>query len=265
MPIFGKFTYNGISSESFGNLILCTFDSQTERKTQAKETYKGETNPWRDIPAYYADKYAVPLTAALTLAKANGAPFSGEEARKIRSWLISPTGYRLLEIDDGNGSYEDIEFFTKFTASRERVYTGNTDALSFDLECNAPYGHTKERKAAFSPNSTITIRNDSDDTERDCYPVIHITPAATGTVKIVNEAFPGEVMQLKVLSKNNVVVDNQRKTISDDLDRFDFANDFNSNLNFTWIRLAHGTNKITVTGDCSGYFTYRFIRMVGIE
>jgi len=260
MAIFGSFIYNGISSASFGNIVLCKFSSIEDRFTQQKEALKGELNPWRDITNYYADKYSTPLTASVEIVKCNGAPFSGEEARKIRSWLLSPMGYRLLEIDDGTGLYDDIEFFAKFTVSKEKVFTGDINALCFEFECNAPYGTTKDRIYKFDGGDTILINNTSDDNERDYYPVIVITPKATGVIKIENDAYPGEVMELSVLNGNMLTINNKNLTIVDLIDDFNFSDDFN----LTWIRLKHGINNITATGDCTGYFKCNYIRMVGV-
>lgn len=261
MAIYDNFTYNGIPVDSFGNLVMCTFDNETERQTQIKEIIQGETSPYRDIPNYYSDKYSSPLSSSVSIIHCDGKPFSPQEARKIRSWLLSPMSYRELQIQ--SDEYNSIIFYAKFTESKEMRYTGNIDSLVFNLQCNASYGLTPNINYDFSSTdkTNIVIDNTSDDYERCVYPTIKLTPSSTGIISIYNELYPDEVMELNVLAGNTITIDCQNCIISDLIGDFNFDDDF---LQMGWLKLNYGKNNIIITGDCFGTISCQYIRMVGV-
>ena len=267
MSVFGKkFTFNGTSSDKY-NLVMCAIDSvDITRETALNLTLnKGELNPYRDTPNLYSSQYADVLKFDMTILKCDTSLISPAEEREIIDWLTSPLSYSLLTIDDddtSNGYHEDVEYFVKAINISEIVPQGDVTGLTVSFECNAPYGFSPLQTTAFSSTSstTISIENISDELYKDYYPTIFLKAGATGTVTFKNNKYPDQIMEVKVNNAQQLTIDCQNGDIDDNTGLFDYE----TGTNLVWLRLAHGINQITITGNCTGEFRCRYIRKVSI-
>lgn len=268
MNVHGRnFTYDGKNSADYG-VILCTFETRNSLK-ETNITYKinrSDFTPYKSVSNIYSKSYEDVLTFDVGICKCNGAKFSPDERREIVAWMTSPNSPALFTITDFTTSdfsdnyHEDIEYFCNAVAYQEFVPTEAVRGLLFSMECNTSYGFSPEEKTPFSENSTIIIFNSSDELQQDYYPIIELTGTANGIVKIKNDQFPNDVMELSVMNNQTLLIDNQYGIITDESGKFDFSKD----TNLTWLRLAPGMNKIQISGNAKGFFRCRYIRKVGI-
>lgn len=266
MNIFGKsFTFNDISSETQG-LVLCSMDTISESRETALglELLKSELTPFRDTTNYYTSRYREVLTFDAGIIKTDGSPFTAAERRALINWLTGPAGFVPFTITDydDNDYHENLVYFVKCTGLREFVPGMRLHGLTFTFECNAPYAFSPEEVHTFDTTGTtsLTIDNTSDELSRDEYPMLYLHAKATGTIIIANNRFPNESMELKVKNGQDLTIDNRLGDIREQLGLFNYATD----TNLKWLRLAPGSNTLTITGAASGQIRCRWIRKAGI-
>lgn len=267
MNIFGKsFTYDGIPSSTY-NVMLCAFEppSPSRETALAQTILRGETNPYRAIPNYYASKYTDVLKFDAAIAKCDGTPFLPSERREIMAWLTGPQApVPFIIQEDDDGYHQGIEYFAKCVNYAEYWPSDSLCGLIFSFECDGPYGYSPEEMTDFEAISgtpaIIRINNTSDERRQDHYPIIELTAGATGMVTITNSVYPDEPLTLSVKNGQQLTIDNRLGLIEDNLDMFDYATD----TNLKWVRLAYGPNTLTIDGHARGCVKCRYIRKAGI-
>lgn len=268
MNVFGKsFTYDGISSETYG-LMLCTINSQQISKDSVMSwtINKGEINPHRHKPNYYNRKPSDVLKFDMTVIKRDGSNITAAERSEIIRWMTSPLSHVLLTIEDYEDDchyHQDILYYCIVTNYSESVPTGDVTGMTFSFECDSPYGYTSIETTLFASDAmtTITLHNTSDEMYMDYYPTICLKGTGTGEVTITNENYPDEVMILQVKNGQELLIDCNLGDISDlNVGSFDYETD----TNLVWLKLSYGENPITITGACEGEFRCQYIRKAGI-
>ena len=266
MNVYGKnFIFNGISSEKY-NLVLCSIDShEPNRETGLTQTLnKGELNPHRNTPNLYSVQYSDVLKFDITIIKRNNLPIENNERREIVAWLTSPIFYTSFKIEDCevNGYHENIEYFVKSTGCTDFMPSGYISGLTFNFECNAPYGFSEQESNTFVCNGStkISINNTSDELFQDYYPTIIVKGTSTGEVTFINNKYPENPMKINIKNGQTLIIDCQNGNINDNTNTFDYETD----TNLIWLRLVHGHNNITISGNCTGEIQCRYVRKVGI-
>lgn len=268
MSIYGKnFYFNGQSSSDF-NIALCDFESPSNtRETGLSLTInKGTTTPNRPYPNYYTSQYTDVFKFSISFMKCTNEPFTQQEYRQIVQWLYSAPSYALFYIEDYDDSdyHKNVEYFAKCTGLTEFGVTGTVYGFTASMECNAPYGFSKELSAEFSAssgnNAIITIDNTSDEISYDYYPIIEVECSETGKVQFINANYTDEIFTVQMNKNQKLVIDNQLGTVEDSLELFDYSTD----TNLKWLHLAPGSNQITVIGNATGAIKCRYPRKVGI-
>lgn len=266
MNVYGKsFSYAGKRSTDY-EVILCSFEiPDTMHDTAINLTVnKSELSPNRNVVNYYNRKYTDVLKFSIGICKCQGEKFLEAERREIVGWLTSLKGYHLFHVQDFTDSnyHQDIDYFATCVGYKEFIPNSDINGLSFDFECNAPYGFTPEEITNFdiAATGTLTINNTSDEWNEDYYPVMEIEGKATETITITNAAYPKTVIELKIKNGQRLLIDNQNGDITDNVGIFDYSTD----TNLKWLRLKHGENVITIDGNVKGCIKCRYIRKVGI-
>lgn len=267
MSVFGKsFNFNNQSSTDY-SIILVSFEAPgaTRENGLNKTILKGEITPYRPVPNYYTDKYSDVLKFSISVVKADREPFTQDEYRKLVSWMTNVSGYAPFFIEDNDSDYHtDIDYFVRCVGCTDFVATGDVSGMTIQMECNAPYGFSKEQHTAFTAdsdhNAVITINNTSDDLNDDYYPIIEVMGTASGKLQFINANYDDEIFTLQIKNGQKLIIDNQMGTIEDSLDLFDFETDTNLN----WLHLKPGNNQITIIGNASGTIKCRYCRKVGI-
>ena len=267
MDVFGKYyTFNGISSSKY-NVMLCSFESSyLDRETGLNyETNRTDITVNKPTVQVYNKKYSDVLQFDITLIRNNQEEFSAAERREIVSWMTSPDSPTLFTItdceDDGVKYHENIEYFCVCVGCSEKFVNGVV-GLVFSMECNAPYGFSPIETTNFisTTSTTVTINNTSDELNQYYYPIITVRATGNGTVKFTNNQFPDESMEIQMVTGQSLTIDNMLGNIVDESDLFDYSTD----TNLVWLKLKHGENKITITGNATGSIKCRYVRKVGI-
>lgn len=266
MNVYGRtFTYNGTNSSAY-DVVLCSFerpDNITE--TAIKYTInKSEITPNKHIVNMYNRKYDDVLKFEIGICKPDGKPFERVLRQEIVGWITSPNIPALLHVDDFDEDdyHLNIDYFCLCTGYKEFNISGKINGLIFEMECNAPFGFSTEEITKFDINGSgdVFITNTSDEWEHVYYPVLELVGKSTGLVTIVNNLFPDDIMELKIKNGQSLFVNNQNGDIYDNIGLFDYEND----TNLKWLRLKHGENVISITGDVKGCIKCRYIRKVAI-
>jgi phage-related protein len=259
-----SFTYNGLNSLYDFGLILAGTDSESQGISYTAT--KSELSTYRPRTTLHNKRFADVMQFDLCVMKCDGRELTQTQARKIVSWITSPSGYLPLTVQDFKDTdyHHGIVYFatcTGYTPLRPR-HPSEIVGYTFHFECNAPYGYSEKRIVEIDTDisDTYEIQVSSDIMGEPIYPKIHITPSESGILTFSNSAFPGEIFTLNVISGNFVQIDGETGIISD----FAAVIDYDNDTNLAWLKLADGLNTITITGSCTGEISYREPRQVNI-
>lgn len=255
-------TYNGRQlPEKF---VLCSFDTlDVMKETYIKQSInRSEITPYRSRVNLYNSIYQEPLQFTMDIIKCNGTEFTNDEYSDMIQWLTASSIYIPLQVTDFEGVtyHKNMEYMAKSTGFDEFIIGNKIIGLRFYFECDAPYGYSLKQEITFTGGESIIINNQTDELSSDIYPVIKIDCFATEEVQIVNQVYSDQILKLKVLEAQSLIIDNESGLIEDNLSMFDFSTD----TNLVWIKLAPGINTIDVTGNVNGVIQYRYIRKRGI-
>lgn len=244
--------------------IICSFEAYgTTRETGIHLTVnRSEITPFRHKVHLYSTKYDDVLRFSMSIVKENGEKISNYEYIELVKWLTSPTTYCPMTVIDFEDSYyhDNVIYYAICNGYNEFV-TDDVCGLTFDFECNAPYGFSPAQIYKFSGGTPITINNLTEEFSTDIYPVVTIDCKSTETITIRNDQYPDEVMSLDVLKGQTLTIDNESGMFTDGSKIFTFNE---LNFNFTWLHLAPGINTITVSGNVTGSIEFQCVRKRGI-
>ena len=263
MDLFAKsFSFAGTTLAD--KYYICTFEtpSKTLESAIKRTVNKTKIIPYRSSTSLYGVQYQDVMKFNISLTKPDKSIFSPSEVDSLVDWLLGPTTYQNLTIldFDGENYHENIIYHAICTGyDTFRVGTGINGRI-FSWECDAPYGYSPTTSTPFTANDIVSINNTSDETQIDYYPIITLSCNATEQVIIYNSVYPEEKMILKVLQGQKLTIDNAAGTIIDNMNMFRFEDDFN----LTWIHLAPGDNKLSITGNVTGSIECAYIRKRGV-
>lgn len=242
--------------------VICSFESSdTTRETGIKLiTNKSKLTPFRNKVHLYSMQYEDVLKFSMSIIKCSGEKISDYEYLELIKWLTSPINYcPLTVIDYSNNYYHDNVIYYAVCTGYNEFVVDDIYGLTFNFECNAPYGFSPVQTYNFTGGTPVKVNNLSEELHKDIYPVITLNCKSTETVKIKNDQYPDEVMELKVLKGQTLTIDHESGTIRDGINMFDFED-----FNLTWLHLAPGINTITVSGNVTGSIEFQCVRKRGI-
>lgn len=281
MGQYGKsFQYNGKSSSEF-NLVIAGFRVIDIPLNLKRSTMTSSMNRYRHRVNMYGINYDSVLGFTLQLIKnpcnsemnqvmdQKELMFTRSDIREIAAWLTSPISPRLFHMTDYDDNIENDEYdyfgvFTDVEAADNGFY-----CLECTFECTTPYALSGEQTAVIDSGSGV-VTNESDEYEDYVYPQIIINPTSTAlspyNITLTNVSDDNRSVTLKNMKRGDTVtMDCEKMTIKNksgslmsfediDIDGIDYI---------YWFRLLHGDNTISVTGDATVTFTYRYPVKVG--
>lgn len=264
MDLFAKsFTFAGttLSDEYF----ICTFESPstTYESSIKRSTNTSDITPYRSTTFLYGSQYQDVMKFNVSLTKPDKSIFSPSEVDSLVNWLLGPMTYQDFTVLDFDGEkYHENIIYHAFCTGYDTFRVGTAiNGMIFSFECDAPYGYAPTETTNFSSTTSTTIKiNNTSDELVDYYPLIKIKSNATGKITLKTDKYPSEVMELQVLQNQELAIDNESGTITDNMELFSFEDDFN----LTWIHLAPGENTITITGNVTGSIECTYIRKRGV-
>jgi phage-related protein len=270
MGIWKHFIYKNIDSLTH-NLQIVNFESNSTEKVfgLSRSVQKGDITKYRTSPNHYGTRYSDGLTFSISVKRQpDGAgrdlPFTTQQYRQVLAWLTSqklPIELRMYNMSEQN----TVCYFGLFTEVEPIIVDGKLYGMKFTFVCNSPFGYTPKQVYTVSGGSSIVINNISDERETNIYPVIEITPTATGTITITNETI-GHSFSIKCVANNKVTIDCANMTIQDTAGIVSFS-DLQIGLNdltSLWTpELVYGNNTISVTGNATVNIECRYPLKVG--
>lgn len=280
-----SFVFNGISSDNF-NLVICWVNKEIDVSTNGlkKSLQKGELNNSRYISNVYGASIDENISFTFDIAKKDFTSFTKEESIEINAWLTQPNTPKLLHFND----YEipSIDYYAVCTNIDDIIINGR-NAKTITFETNSPFGFMSEitKRYIVSGSATITIDNPSDTMDGIYYPEIKLTTKNAVTIENDTEHksvtfTPSDIEKdengnyvMYINNRTNVIKDKNEIPIS--FSKLGWNVDYKSeikSLNKTnskyidyiyWVRFVKGINKISIYGDCTIEFKYRFPRKVG--
>ena len=273
-----SFQYNGRSSSEF-NLSIAGFQVIDIPLNLKRSTMTSGMNRYRHRVNVYGINYDNVLGFTLQLIKDPCATYTDQtdmiftrsEVREIAAWLTSSLSPRLFHMSDyasnvqnENEEYDYFGVFTNVEAADNGVY-----CLECTFECTTPYALSAEQTVVISNGSGV-INNPSDEYEDYVYPKVIITPTGTALT-------PYSITLTNISDDNRSITLNNMKpgdTVTMDCEKMTITNQSGSLFSFSdidiegmdyiyWFRLLHGNNNISVTGNATVTFVFRYPVKVG--
>lgn len=264
MDLFAK-NFSFGNQELSSEYALVAFDDPGTAKETALQTTtnKSSITPYRSQVSLYGVQYEDVIKFEVSIIRCDQDTFKTEEIDTFYSWILSPITYQPFTITDypDTNYHQGIVYYAICIGYEEFRIGTQVKGLKFYFECDAPYGYAPTETTNFSSTASTTIKiNNTSDELVDYYPLIKIKSNATGKVTLKTDKYPSEVMELQVLQDQELTIDNESGTITDNMELFSFEDDFN----LTWIHLAPGENTITITGNVTGSIECTYIRKRGV-
>ena len=276
-----KLIYNGDEINEYLNtfdvILDVAFDSDNgaissfiNRSAVASESHDGR---YTNVHRY---KYDELFSPQFTIFKKDFSDFSQSEVRKILKYLTQTDKPALLEVsydkDTEMISEEDRDFCAIGGWTNIETYkiaNSRTVGILATFEAVTPYAMSTldEAKISSETNYKKTIEIETDDGQ-PIYPRVTIQQKGTaGDIKIINQHSDLDKTSdpVTTIVKNNgqterIVLDGANRVISSSNTGRIFGDDF---VNWTWLPLYDGTNKITVEGNCEVTLEWRCVKKIG--
>lgn len=265
-----NFEFNGKSSDEFGVVLASIGETDTYEMGLGRSIIKGDMNKYRSQIHHLGTKYSNVLSFDFTIIKnpcdqnnQTDMLFSRDEIRKLNAWLTGPEMPKLLHFNDSD---EYIAYFGIITDVKNDALGDKIYALTYTVTCDSPFGYSDLINTTINcPSSTTTtITNSSDDINHPIYPVITITPNVTGSIVITNNTDDGSSITISAKKGLKITINCQLQMFYDDIGLLDLDDIGLSDESDIYIpRLLYGDNSITIDGNCSVTFTYRYPKKVG--
>lgn len=265
-----KFEFNGKSSEDYGVILASVGETNSYEMGLDRSIIRGEINKYRTQVNHLGTKYADVLLFEFTIVKnpcdnANQKDmmFTRSEIRNINAWLTGPEIPKILHFYDSD---EYVDYFAIISNVTDNAIGDKIYSLTFSVTCDSPFGYSELITKTISSTSsmTSTITNLSDDISNYVYPIITITPNVTGTVTIKNTTDEEQSISISVKKGLEITVNCKLQTFYDSIGLLDLADiGLSDEFDIYIPRLLCGDNSITITGNCSATFKYRYPKKVG--
>lgn len=195
---FKDFTFN---NKKFSGLsakyIAANFDSDPDVKlAMGRNMEIGETNHYRIEPNYFGDTWDDVLPLEINIIKdpcsyrlQTELEISKSEIREITRWLTSPHYPEWIEFEYHSYDTNDV---TRYYGWFEDIETwcagGIVYGLKLSFKCTTPFGYTNDilNEADVNTYHNLLVKNDSDELDNYCYPIIEIIPNSDGQIFICN-------------------------------------------------------------------------------
>ena len=264
-----KFEFDGKSSEDYGIVLASTGVSNSCEMGLDRTIIRGEMNKYRSQANHLGAKYSDVLSFDFTVIKnpcnknPNDLLFTRSEIRNINAWLTGPEIPKILHFYDSD---EYVDYFAIISNVTDNAIGDKIYSLTFSVMCDSPFGYSEliTKTISSTSSTTSTITNLSDDISNCVYPIITITPNVTGTVTIKNTTDEEQSISISVKKGLEITVNCKLQTFYDSIGLLDLADiGLSDEFDIYIPRLLCGDNSITITGNCSATFKYRYPKKVG--
>lgn len=254
------FSFDSVPSEVYNLFVSNTSGGDVQINNGANVEISTENIYQRPMPYTYGVSQTGVLTFPLTVMSPD--EITADESGKISRWLFGQLGYKKLQIFQADLTM--VYFNCILTSPRTRRIGNKIVGYDFTVVCDSPWAWEFPRSIDRSYTEEVvfdTLQFDNLSESSD-----YMRPTLTMTINsfggdftITNDTDAGNDLTMAGLSPNEVItIDNDRMflTSSSGLRRF-------SNFNGNWLRLAHGRNNLSLTGNVSrAIMTYQSVRRV---
>ena len=179
--------------------------------------------------------------------------FTRAEISKITQWLTGHQDYKILTIDQDDMT--DFRFHAMVTGLKLIANGGLPTAFSAEITCDSPFAYRNPityTSHLTSSGALLSIENESM-TNGYFYPVFTVTMAGASFIQFVNTTDGNRTMRLGTVQNP---IPSESATITIDCRNQIITASTGYNLypgfNMKFLRLAPGTNSITITTDGTG-------------
>lgn len=196
--------------------------------------------------------------------------FTEYEINEIAAWLTSPDYPLLLHMYDNDlDSFTRYDYFGLFSDLQPQIFEGDIIGLNCTFRTNSPFAWTEENVEEFTSsnnNTTLTIKVDSAERNRELRPIVSITTTSAIQNFSLSSITDGDKeLRLSLPAETTVNIDTQKFLIYDGentpLTLSDIGVTDLSQL--YWPVLYNGENQFTVTAGTTITFIWREPRKVG--
>lgn len=259
------FSYDGVPSEQFGIKIL-DFDGTGKFETNILSATVSTTRPARS-PKFFRVGAVESEPTPFTLSIVSETALDGSARRAILSWLYKRNDFKEFRV------YQpDLEnyYYKAIFHSADAIYiSGNCVGFVLAGVFDSPYQYGVPTIASTAVTGTsvsdsvaiIDINNNSDIPDGYVYPIIRIINPSNTYLQsediVISEMKPGTsistgremAIAFNIPPSCVLTIDNAMKTIKWKQTNFNGSGTVPlSDFSGTWTRLAHGANRIKVTG-----------------
>lgn len=266
------FTFDGVSSETFGVALCQTGDGQLERQFGLNKSIVSETVPGNPIPYSFEDKTEV-LSGDINLWFCDD--FDDSKLAEISMWLYQDNFKPFISNDR-----PDVVYYIKFINKHQLTFSGNQGYITVSFVCDAPWGWTNIFSHSYDLRTlseiTFTIDNVNNYSKYDNLEFKIQIPDDSSSPGEDSNIFQYTVLNVRnTLEKDKFILDNVYITLPDGTkkelpayhlqkgetitinmslhsvtsDNSMFPSRLN-NCNKKWVTLLHGKNKIEFHGKC---------------
>lgn len=266
MRLYTKdFEFNGHKASDF-QLLLCSFDNEDVSDEQdigyqlnLSSSRIPASNNWLLKGANYENPYTFNMTMIVNnnCGKTDKTYFTYDEVRKIENWM-SVSKYTDLILDEDE--YKHLIFHVIPSTIQRHKQNGNVVGFSVEVTCDAPFAWEKEAlELTLTGNDSVEITNTSDDNlSKYIFPAIEYFPIEDSEFSIKNETDNSEMKFENVLANDTITINSKGViTTESGLDVY-------ATFNKHFLRLAHGTNELTIKGKGTLKLTMMYPRKVGM-
>lgn len=265
MSFYGtSFTFDGISCEEFG-LMLYDLDSATQGASSwaTGTKIKEERIPGRVRSIYYGKteesnlEFTLIFGADETVAL-SGEPIDRSEMQAVSMWLMGPSDYRYLQIDQPD--MVGVRYRCMITDLKTVELYGKKWAFSCKVHCDSPYAYTLPQTYTFSVDTTSSYVFYSRSTANvPYYPHVTIKLSNSADFSIANDRSSG-AMTFTGLPQASDTIDIYGETgivtATSGLSMYPY-------FNFSFLQLLPGKNTLSFTGTGTVEMTCEFPVNVG--
>lgn len=266
MAFYGsEFIFDGVPSSEYG-LMIYSFGSEGQEDVSFQN---GEIIEDRIPGRYDALTYGLVQNQALEYTLVFGANMESIDAERhidryevetIAAWLTGHNRRKWLTIVQ-----DDMEYYRYkcFISELKLITDGSMPwAFSCKVTCDSPFAYSLPEEYVYTVANETNLFILFNRSKFSGYyrPNMVITPQGGGTVSIVNQSDNNRTFQFTSLpgSEKEIYIDNKNQIISGStgLNLYPY-------FNMKFMRLVHGDNKLSITGNATVKFICEFPVNIG--
>ena len=144
-----------------------------------------------------------------------------------------------------SGDNEDVVYFLKGIGYSKRFANDMTGIIDVTFKMLSPYGYKHYTRQVLKNEKTFDVYNYSN-VDNAYKPVITLSEISTSSVTLTNTTTNNSFSINNLTKSDTIYIDNMMGTITDSKN-----NNRLKDSNRSWIELAKGLNKISVSGTCN--------------